>query len=76
MSEQPVILSMESTQRLAERPAHFYLRVDASGRVVSQPRLAQSSGVEGFDQAVRQWLLSSVLAAELPSGYLSVRVFP
>ena len=76
MSEQPVILSMESTQLLAERPAHFYLRVDASGRVVSQPRLAQSSGVEGFDQAVRQWLLSSVLAAELPSGYLSVRVFP
>ena len=47
MSEQPVILSMESTQRLAERPAHFYLRVDASG-LGSQSTEVGADGVEGL----------------------------
>jgi hypothetical protein len=76
ITKQSVRLVMESTSPLAGRPAHFYLRVDATGRMLSRPRLAESSGVDDFDQAVRQWLQSSVLAADLPVGYLSIRVFP
>lgn len=74
--KQSAPLSLEPGVRLAEQPALFYLRVDASGEQISQPRLAESSGVDAFDRAARQWLERSVMTANLPVGYLSVRVFP
>ena len=58
------------------RPVQYYLRVSPAGEVLSAPTLSQSSGSEEFDVGVAQWLGRPEVLAQLPSGYLSIQVFP
>lgn len=69
-------LTIPSVRSLPARPTLLMVRVDAYGQLIGRPRLTQSSGLESFDQAALGWLRSPGLAARLPAGYLSIRVFP
>jgi len=57
-------------------PVELLVRVDHWGHLTGQPYLVASSGDGDFDQAVTEWLKDAAEEAQLPAGYLSVRVFP
>ncbi len=74
LSRLPVALEMLSTQ--AVQPVSYFLRVEASGRVLGRPTLSASSGDSAFDAAVYTWLIGPGVAARLPVGFLEIRVYP
>jgi len=61
---------------LVSQPVVFYLRVSGSGMSVGAPTVVESSGNEAFDVAAREWLMRDQTLGLLPSGYLSVKVYP
>lgn len=58
------------------RPVLYYLRVSAAGSVRGAPTLGRSSGNAAFDAAAAAWVERPEVLAQLPSGYLSIQVFP
>jgi hypothetical protein len=65
-----------TTSSSVERPAEYYVRVSNDLFFLSAPTLGQSSGNSDFDRAVSEWLSRPEVLRQLPSGYLSIKVFP
>ncbi len=63
-------------EEFAERPAVFYVNMSAQGLLMGAPLLQQSSGSDALDVAVSEWLTRPATLANLPAGYLELRVFP
>ncbi len=57
-------------------PVIYYLGMAPSGRTLGGPALARSSGNQSFDRAVSDWLTIPSVLAQLPSGYLEIKVYP
>ncbi len=57
------------------RPAVFQILVEG-GRITGEPLLAQSTGIEEYDTAIRTYLYRPFFAAELRRGYYRVTVAP
>ncbi|MDQ8195192.1 hypothetical protein QEH59_12200 [Coraliomargarita sp. SDUM461004] len=70
----PFELEQLSSQTL--QPASYYLRVEASGRMLGRPTLAASSGDTSFDASAYTWLLEEGFSVRLPAGFFEVRVYP
>lgn len=76
---QPFSIPVEldfTTSAPVSRPVWYYLRISGSGLVLSEPTLGQSSGNEDFDRAAAEWLKRPEVFAQLPRGYLLIKVFP
>ncbi len=56
-------------------PVSYAIRRSNDGLIWSVPTLIETSGNEAFDQAVAQWLQRPEVLAQLPIGYLMIRVF-
>lgn len=57
-------------------PVRFFLNISASRELTAPPRQASESGLVDFDRAVRGWLRSPEVLAQLPVGYSEVVVYP
>jgi hypothetical protein len=57
-------------------PVTFYVNIAASRELLTYPRQASQSGLVDFDRAVRGWLSSPEVLAQLPVGYSEVVVYP
>lgn len=56
-------------------PVSYTIRRFSDGLIWGNPTLVETSGNEAFDQSVARWLLRPDVLAQLPVGYLSIRVF-
>lgn len=57
------------------RPVSYMIGASGSGLVWGYPTLVETSGNEAFDQSVYRWLQRPDILAQLPVGYLLIRVF-
>ncbi|NCG09399.1 MAG: hypothetical protein GWO81_07550 [Verrucomicrobia bacterium] len=57
-------------------PVTFYVNISASRELPAPARQASESGLVDFDRAVRGWLNSPEVLAQLPVGYSEVVVYP
>ena len=57
------------------RPVSYTIRMSGNGLVWGYPTLVETSGNETFDQSVYRWLQRPDILAQLPAGYLLIRVF-
>lgn len=60
----------------AERPVVFVINMSAPGFPMGAPLLKQSSGSDVVDAEVWEWLTRPATLAQLPAGFLELRVFP
>jgi len=64
------------SEELATRPVVFILNMSAPGFPIGAPLLEQSSGSDALDAEVLEWLAHPATLAQLPAGFLELRVFP
>lgn len=57
------------------RPVSYTVRRLNEGLIWGTPTLVETSGNEAFDRSVARWLQRPDVLAQLPVGYLSIRVF-
>jgi hypothetical protein len=60
---------------LATHPVVFILNMSAPGFPIGAPLLEQSSGSDVLDAEVSEWLARPATLAQLPTGFLEIRVF-
>ena len=60
---------------LVLRPASYAIRKSTGGLIQGVPTLTETSGNEAFDQFAARWLQRPEILAQLPVGYLFIRVF-
>ncbi len=70
-----ILPEIEAVSILAN-PVTFYVNIAASRELPAPPRQASQSGLVDFDRAVRGWLSSPEVLAQLPVGYSEVVVYP
>lgn len=58
------------------RQLTFYMNMSAPGIAMGAPVLEQSSGSEALDKEVLEWLMRPATLANLPAGFLELRIFP
>ena len=57
------------------QPVSYTLRRLSGGLIRGVPSLVETSGNDAFDQSVARWLQRPDVLAQLPDGYLFIRVF-
>ncbi|PXA05695.1 hypothetical protein DDZ13_02145 [Coraliomargarita sinensis] len=60
----------------AERPVVFYVNMTAPGLLTGAPVLRQSSGSADLDAEAVAWLKQAKILAQLPAGFVELRIFP
>lgn len=63
-------------EELATRPVVLMVNMSAPGFPIGAPLLEQSSGSDAWDAAVLEWLSRPSTLAQLPAGFLELRVVP
>lgn len=73
---EPIIVDLEPAVSFSvARPVSYTLRRSTGGLVWGTPMLVETSGNQAFDQAIARWLQRPDILAQLPVGYLRIRVF-
>jgi hypothetical protein len=69
-------VELESAKSFSiNNPVSYMIRRSNDGLIWGAPTLVKTSGNELFDQSVARWLQRPDVLAQLPVGYLSIRVF-
>ncbi|MGB0743144.1 MAG: hypothetical protein ACPGSB_01340 [Opitutales bacterium] len=58
------------------RPLICYLNMSAPGIVMGAPIVEQSTGTEALDEEILEWLALPATLANLPAGFLELRIYP
>lgn len=66
----------EEESSLATQPLVLVLNMSAPGLPLGAPLLKESSGSDALDAKVLEWLARPATLAQLPAGFLELRVFP